>query len=77
MKSITVTKQSGNQPAFTLWTPLPECQQEMLSGGAPKIRTPPPPGGGGNPPTGGLRMSTGNAGVDPVAPNRSFSDATK
>jgi hypothetical protein len=53
MKTIAVIEQSGNQPAFTLWTPLPEYQQEMLSGGAPKLPPPPPPPGGGTPGTGG------------------------
>ncbi|XGV94435.1 MAG: hypothetical protein ACAF41_16960 [Leptolyngbya sp. BL-A-14] len=32
-----------NQATTTLWTPLPECQQELLSGGAPRVG-----GGGGN-----------------------------
>ncbi|XGV94434.1 MAG: hypothetical protein ACAF41_16955 [Leptolyngbya sp. BL-A-14] len=26
-----------NQAASSLWTPLSECQQELLSGGAPKV----------------------------------------
>jgi hypothetical protein len=47
MKAMTATKPSINQSTPILWTPLPDCQQELLSGGAPRVSS----GGGGG--TGG------------------------
>jgi hypothetical protein len=44
---MTTIKLNNNQSTPMLWIPLPECQQELLSGGAPRV------GGGGGGGTGG------------------------
>jgi len=37
MKTVTVTRSNSVSLMSQLWTPLPEFQQEALSGGAPKL----------------------------------------
>jgi hypothetical protein len=44
MKTMTTINPNSNQSTPILWIPLPECQQELLSGGAPRQNG----GGGGN-----------------------------
>jgi uncharacterized membrane protein YgcG len=45
---MTTIKLNNNQSTPILWTPLPECQQELLSGGSPRRN-----GGGGGSNSGG------------------------
>jgi len=47
MKTMTSFAHDRNQATPMLWIPLPECQQEMLSGGAPQVKPPKPGEGGG------------------------------
>jgi hypothetical protein len=57
---MTTLKQNGLPSLPTLWTALPDCQQELLSGGSPRLPRPPvgspppvsPPGLPGAPPMG-------------------------
>jgi hypothetical protein len=44
MKTMTTINPNRNQSTPILWIPLPDCQQELLSGGAPRQNG----GGGGN-----------------------------
>jgi hypothetical protein len=37
MKTMTTINSNRNQSTPILWTPLPECQQELLSGGSPRV----------------------------------------
>jgi hypothetical protein len=34
---MTTLKQNGLPSLPTLWTALPDCQQELLSGGSPRV----------------------------------------
>jgi hypothetical protein len=43
MKTMTTINPNRNQSTPILWIPLPECQQELLSGGSGRMtRTPLP-----------------------------------
>jgi hypothetical protein len=57
MKTMTTTKPSINQSTPILWIPLPECQQELLNGGAPRVS------GGGGSGTGGGGSGSGTGGA--------------
>jgi hypothetical protein len=37
METMATTPNDGLQKISQFWTPLPECQQQMLSGGAPRF----------------------------------------
>jgi hypothetical protein len=54
MKTMTTINPNRNQSTPILWIPLPECQQELLSGGAPRVS-----GGGGGGTGGGGSGGTG------------------
>jgi len=57
MKTMNTSKSNCLQSTSSLWTPLPECQQELLSGGAPKANG----NGGGNGNGSGGGGSTGSS----------------
>jgi hypothetical protein len=56
MKTMTTINPNSNQSTPILWIPLPECQQELLSGGAPRVS------GGGGSGTGGGGGGSGTGG---------------
>jgi hypothetical protein len=57
MKTMTTIKPNTLQSTPSLWTALPDCQQELLSGGAPRVG-----GGGGNGGNGGAGGAGGRSG---------------
>ncbi len=63
MTMRTTTQNQGNQLTSPLWIPLPEYQQELLSGGAPRQN-------GGNGSNGGGNSGGGTTGGRPSNGNR-------
>jgi hypothetical protein len=55
---MKMIKRNTNQSIPILWTPLPDCQQELLSGGAPRVSS---GGGGGTGGSGGSGSTSGTA----------------
>ncbi len=61
MKPMPSIKPNNSQSSAILWTPLPDCQQERLSGGGPIVKS-----SGGVTPGGGGGSNGGSA--DPLSP---------